>query len=101
MNDQQPKNSRAFKILTFVGMAIMASAFNVWMKKEFHQKKEIDYARVARQQTIVWVPGMNGMIAYADVEVLKQDANLIRFRTKDGQVLEQHGVFRVEIRNRY
>jgi hypothetical protein len=52
--------------------------------------------------TNVWMPHpITGQrFPYYDVEVLEKGNDFVRFRTKDGQVLEQHGTFSIETKKR-
>lgn len=48
--------------------------------------------------TTVWIPGgpKGGMMPHMNVEVLDQGAAFVKFRTEDGQIIEQHGPYRIE-----
>ena len=36
------------------------------------------------------------MVPYEGVEILERGNDFVKFRTKDGQVIEQHGSYRIE-----
>jgi hypothetical protein len=65
--------------------------------------KECQHEQLAqRASTVVtvWMPGPLGLRPYVDVEILDKESDYIRFRTKDGQIIEQHGSFRIEASKR-
>ncbi len=71
--------------------------------------KECQHEQLAQQQAeranttiTVWMPtGPDGrLLPYGDVEILNKGSDYVRFRTRDGQVMEQHGSFRIETSKR-
>jgi len=52
--------------------------------------------------TTVWAPlaATGRRIPYVDVQIIRQDRDYIKFRTKDGEVIEQHGDYTVQTRQR-
>jgi len=59
-------------------------------------------AERANTTITVWMPtGPDGrLLPYGDVEILNKGSDYVRFRTRDGQVMEQHGSFRIETSKR-
>jgi hypothetical protein len=52
--------------------------------------------------TTVWAPlaASGRRIPYVDVQIITQDRDYIKFRTKEGEVIEQHGDYTVQTRQR-
>lgn len=67
------------------------------------QRQHVEKQRVQKQiqsilyTTVVSVPGPNGrFMFYRDVQVIEKGPAMIRFRTSTGEVIEQHGMYRIE-----
>ena len=51
--------------------------------------------------TTVWVPHPAGrMIPYPDVEVLRSSVGYVKFRIRDGRVIEHSGQYQIQTENR-
>jgi len=94
----KPKKKILPIILSAVGLAIMMAIF----KECQHQQLAQQQAQRANTTVTVWMPtGPDGrLLPYEDVEILDKGSDYIRFRTRDGQVMEQHGSFRIETSKR-
>jgi DNA-binding LytR/AlgR family response regulator len=83
-------------ISVVVGMSILREC-----QRESFEKKQAEQSNI---ETTVWIPVSGGegirLIPYGDVEVLEKGNEYVRFRTRDGQVIEQHGTFRIETAKR-
>jgi hypothetical protein len=81
-------------ILTALGLAITMAVFKECQHEQLAQR--------ANTMFTVWMPtGPDGrLIPYWDVEILDKGSDYIRFRTQGGQVIEQHGSFRIEASKR-
>jgi hypothetical protein len=90
----KPKRKILPIILSAVGFAIMMAIFKECQREELAQQQ----AQRANTMITVWMPGPDGQrpFPYWDVEILHRGSDYIRFRTRDGGVIEQHGSFRIE-----
>src|SRR5260370_35178057 len=59
-------------------------------------------ARKRNTVTTVWAPlaATGRRIPYVDVQIITQGRDYIKFRTKEGEVIEQHGEYTVQTRPR-
>jgi hypothetical protein len=94
----KPKKKILPIILSAVSLAIMMAVF----KECQHEQLAHQQAQRANTMVIVWMPaGPDGrLIPYSDVEILDKGSDYVRFRTREGQVVEQHGSFRIETQRR-
>lgn len=93
------RNQRiAAAILSAVSLVVWMSVQRECQREQATKQTQVERADV----TTVWIPVSvgNGMRPYEDVEVLGKGNDYIRFRTHDGQVIEQHGMFRMETTKR-
>jgi hypothetical protein len=94
----KPKKKILPIVLSTVSFVIAMSIF-----KEC-QREQLARQQAERANTIVtvWMPtGPDGrLFPYWDVEILDKGNDYVRFRTRDGQVMEQHGSFRIETSKR-
>ena len=77
------------------------SAFRTCQQRQTEERQRQKQAYDRLYMTTVWVPGTDGgMVPHHDATILHQGATSIRFQTRYGHVLEQHGIFKVETRRR-
>ncbi len=99
-SSQQPKPKRKIlaAVLSAVGLAITMAVYNECQREQLAQQG-VERANTA---VTVWMPGPGGygLIPYSDVEILGRGSDYIRFRTRDGHIMEQHGSFRIEAERR-
>ncbi len=94
----KPKKKILPIIASAVGLAIMMVIFKECQHEQLAQQQ----AERANTTITVWMPtGPDGrLLPYGDVEILNKGSDYVRFRTRDGQVMEQHGSFRIETSKR-
>jgi hypothetical protein len=94
----KPKKKILPIMLSAVGLAIMMAV----LKECQHEQLAQQQAQRANTMITVWMPtGPDGrLIPYRDVEILDKGNDYVRFRTRDGDVMEQHGSFRIEASKR-
>ena len=82
-------------------MAITMSIARTCQQEQWKKDQASQAAYRAANETVVWIPSpMGGMMPRRDVQILEQGAAFVKFQMKDGQVIEQHGPYRIEIRKR-
>jgi hypothetical protein len=88
-------------VLSFVGFAVLMSVQQTCQKDNWQKQKAKEAAFRAEYQTIVWITGPSGgLIPRRDVQILDQGPSFVKFRTKEGELFEQHGAYRIETRKR-
>lgn len=88
------RRSRIWKVLSICTLILTLS-----IQREC-QRQRSDAARVQQAQysTIVYIPNpVTGRLwPYGDATVISKDSVSVKFRTRDGQIIEHHGTYRIQ-----
>jgi hypothetical protein len=98
----KPKRKSVWIILSIVGFAIIMAIQQDHLKEKVAEARAQEQAQKDLYMTVVWIPNPvdGGMMPYMDAEVLEKETSFVKFRASNGNIIEQHGIFKIENRKR-